>query len=268
MPTFEEMEALALAAPFSGWDFSWLDARSSHEQMPWSYSAEVASRASAATTMLDMGTGGGERLARLASRPRHTVATESWPPNVGVAAGRLRPLGIPVIWCASAPENLSPQAAAPADAGRMPFGDGTFDLVINRHESFRADEVQRILVSGGTFITRQVDNHSDDDLYRLLGLDVPAAPESWLPVAFQQLTDAGLTVQAVRSGAEVQHLNDIAAVIYYLRVISWAIPGYSLDRFRPQLRTAFDTASLWPLPLRHRRFLVVATKRKIARPSH
>jgi SAM-dependent methyltransferase len=38
----------------------------------------------------------------------------------------------------------------------LPLADATFDLVINRHESFDAREVQRVLRPGGTFITQQV----------------------------------------------------------------------------------------------------------------
>jgi len=39
---FEELITEAVAAPFSGWDFSWLDARSSTTDLPWTYRAEVA----------------------------------------------------------------------------------------------------------------------------------------------------------------------------------------------------------------------------------
>jgi hypothetical protein len=36
MATFDELVAEATAAPFTGWDFSWLDARSTTEDLPWS----------------------------------------------------------------------------------------------------------------------------------------------------------------------------------------------------------------------------------------
>jgi hypothetical protein len=32
---FDELVAEALTAPFSGWDFSWLDRRSWTEPLPW-----------------------------------------------------------------------------------------------------------------------------------------------------------------------------------------------------------------------------------------
>ena len=84
------MVSEALAAPFSGWDFSWLAASYTDEPLPWSYRSELARRAAGARSMLDMGTGGGEFLSRLDLRPPRTVATEGWPPNVTVAGRRPR----------------------------------------------------------------------------------------------------------------------------------------------------------------------------------
>jgi SAM-dependent methyltransferase len=265
--TFDELISEAVSAPFSGWDFSWLAARSTPGSLPWSYSRELARRAQAARSMLDMGTGGGERLARLSPRPRMTVATESWPPNVPVAAARLRPLGIPVVQDEGAPENMDQDSARldgarqdGAERGRLPFSDGTFALVANRHESFLAAEVRRVLSPGGTFITQQVDFHSDDALYRLLGLEVPQQPDSWLPLARQQVQDAGLTVQAAVRGEECHDLQDVGAVVYYLRIVSWAIPQFTLDAYLDQLRAAHETPELWPVRLRQRRFLLIAAK--------
>ncbi len=46
--TFDELVTQALNAPFSGWDFSWLAARSTAGRLPWSYQGEVARRAAQA----------------------------------------------------------------------------------------------------------------------------------------------------------------------------------------------------------------------------
>jgi hypothetical protein len=51
--------------PFTGWDFSYLDGRMLQEQAPWSYSTLTAERMRHASAVLDMGTGGGERLLAL-----------------------------------------------------------------------------------------------------------------------------------------------------------------------------------------------------------
>jgi SAM-dependent methyltransferase len=262
MVTFDELVAEAVAAPFTGWDFSWLDARSTTEDLPWNYNAEVATYSAAARTMVDMGTGGGEVLAGISPRPARTIATESWPPNVLVAANRLRPLGIPVVGCDGAPDNMSEEGAssAPGRAGRLPFADDAFDLVINKHESFRGDEVSRVLAPGGTFLTQQVDYHSDDALFEVLGLDPPDAPQTWLPLAAAQLTAAGLTVARTAAGQSTRYFEHVGAVVYYLKVVGWAVPEYSLEAFLPVLRAAWQRPGAWPLPVTGRRFMVVASK--------
>ena len=84
-----------------------------------------------------MGTGGGEFLAMLPSRPAITCATESYPPNILVARKRLEPLGVKMV--------------AFEDDQDLPLPDEAFELVINRHESFWLPEVYRILQPGAFF---------------------------------------------------------------------------------------------------------------------
>jgi SAM-dependent methyltransferase len=217
----------------------------------------VSGRARTATTLLDMGTGGGEVLSRLAPRPRRTVATEGWPPNVPVAKRRLRPLGIALVQDEGAPDNDRQEGS---DRARLPFRDGAFSLVANRHESFRASEVSRVLAHGGTFVAQQVDCHSYDDLHRLLNLEIPDQPDSWLPLAVRQVEEAGLMVEKTALGEERHRFRDVAAVVYYLRVVGWAVPQFSLETHREELRAAWNTADLWPLTVRLRRFLLIAAK--------
>jgi hypothetical protein len=255
--TFDELVGDALSAPFSGWDFSWLAPRSASGALPWSYQREVSRRAAAVEAMLDMGTGGGERLSKLAGRPRLTVATEAWPPNVPVAAARLRPLGVAVVQDEGAPDNTDQNGS---QRGRLPFRDGAFGLVANRHEAFRAAEVGRVLAAGGAFVTQQVDLHSYDALYEVLGLEVPERPESWLPLARRQVEDAGLHVLAAVRGEERLEFNDVGATVYYLRVVCWAVPQYTFDSCEQRLRELHEKPHMWPVLVRHRRFLLVAAK--------
>ena len=92
---FERLISEALQAPFSGWDFSWLEGRlvqtaGPHDELDYERRAREA--VSKATAVLDLGTGGGELLSRLAPFPPIAIATEAYPPNVAVAASRLPPL--------------------------------------------------------------------------------------------------------------------------------------------------------------------------------
>jgi SAM-dependent methyltransferase len=255
---FDELVTEAMTEPFSGWDFSWLDRRSRTEPLPWDYSARVAALAGSAQTMLDMGTAGGEALSVLPARAPRTVATEAWPPNVPVAGQRLLPLGIPVIQNEGARDNMEQNGAD--DGGRLPFRDGSLDLICNRHESFLADEVSRVLRPGGSFVTQQVDYHDSDDLAQLLGIEMPEEPDSWIGLAQRQLAEAGMVIEEASRADQRIRFDDIAAVVFYLKAISWSIPGYSLEKHRDRLRALHDDAGAWPVVTSGPRFLIVASK--------
>lgn len=247
----------ALSQPFAGWDFSWLRDRAPiTRRPPWSYTEVVSEVAAAAERMLDMGTGGGEVLLRISRRAAITIADEAFAPNVTVAAATLRPHGIPVVQVEGAPDNDSQDGVR----GRLPYADNSFDCIANRHESFLATEVSRVLKAGGRFITQQVDLHWYDDLYAALGLNVPDEAESWLPVAIEQLRAAGLEIVASQRGEEHQSFRDIAALIWYLQATSWNIPDFDLTDHDAALRRIHAGMSDRPLVVRQQRFLVVATR--------
>jgi hypothetical protein len=251
----------ALSAPFEGWDFGWLAGRSATEPLPWSYSETVGVYARHARTMLDMGTGGGEVLSGL-PRGAFTVATEAWPPNAPVAAQLLGPLRIPVVQDEGAPDNTEQSA----ERGRLPFRNGSFDLVINRHEAFQATEVARVLSTSGVFVTQQVDFHSYDDFFSALGERIPDQRDSWLPLARSQIEDSGLHVARAEAGDEVHRFNDVGAVVYYLRVVAGAATAAELhttlnvNEHHEALRRLHDRMRTEPLWVHQKRFLMVATR--------
>ena len=97
---FERLIAEALQAPFAGWDFSWLAGRrvqTPDQRGEIDYEERARASIASATAVLDLGTGGGEVLARLAPLPPVAIATEAHPPNVVMASRRLAPLGVQVV---------------------------------------------------------------------------------------------------------------------------------------------------------------------------
>ncbi|HEU5418719.1 MAG TPA: methyltransferase domain-containing protein [Streptosporangiaceae bacterium] len=262
--SFDDLIDEALAAPMTGWDFSFLRGRSATTPLPWDYGSVVADLADG-QPLLDLGTGGGEVLAALPARPGRTVAAEGWAPNVPVAGRRLRPLGIPVIHYLSAPENPGQDlAAGPATAGlpdRLPFRDATFGLVLSRHESFRASEVARVLAPGGHFITQQVDLHDSDDYRAALGLAADPAPdESWLAAARQQVRAAGLAEIRAERAVQQASYSDIGALAWYLlQAVPWIVPE-GLAGCRPALHRLHEQMREAPFTARAYRFLLVAQK--------
>src|SRR5581483_6326187 len=97
MRTFEDLVAEAQAHDFTGWDFSFIEDRIVRAGTPWHYGRRVNELATGARTLVDLGTGGGEFLSDVSPRPPLTVATESYVPNVPVAAKRLAGVGAYVV---------------------------------------------------------------------------------------------------------------------------------------------------------------------------
>jgi SAM-dependent methyltransferase len=202
--------------PFIGWDFSYLDGRMIEEQAPWSYSSRAAELMRKASSVVDLGTGGGERLLKLQkSWPEKVVVTEEYPPNFRLATERLSPFGVQVV------------DAPLTDVDPMPFSNGEFDLVLNRHSGFNAKDVARILAPGGIFLTQQVHGLWACDLLAVFGAK-PQWPDSTLEKYVPQLKAAGLTIINTQEWSGQLSFTDVGAIVYYLKAVPWFVPGFSV----------------------------------------
>ena len=123
-------------AHIHGWDFSHIAGRYTEEDdLPWDYREVILWHLMPEMKILDIDTGGGEFLLSLGHPHGNTAATENHPPNVELCREALLPLGVDF---------------RPADGcGVLPFDDGSFDMVINRHGDFNAGEIYRVLKPGG-----------------------------------------------------------------------------------------------------------------------
>src|SRR5260370_13160273 len=84
--------------PFVGWDFSYIRGRIVTQQPPWSYADRAAALLEQSSSVLDMGTGGGERFLELRTNwPANVTVTEEYPPNIAVVQHSLGPLGVRVV---------------------------------------------------------------------------------------------------------------------------------------------------------------------------
>lgn len=236
---FDELITEAEQHPVGGWDFSWLGDRMKTVALPWDFAEIVLRFASHSPDQLDLGTGGGEWLAALPHHPHHTVATEAWAPNVPIAAKRLEPLGIEVIQVDPAPNN-SQQDPSVASATRLPFDDGSFHLITDRHEAFVANEVARVLAPGGHFVTQQLGDGVYQEFRDLFELP-PVEAKPWLlPMAVRQLEAADLVVDESAEGSQTITFADVGALSWYLRMVPWTIPNFSASEYREQLAKLHD----------------------------
>src|SRR5437879_4457894 len=109
---------------------------------PWDYRHRAADLIGRASSVLDLGTGGGELFVDLCrGRRGRAVATEPWHVNAPIAKSRLAPLGVEVVG---------------AHSLHLPFRNDVFDLVLDRHEEMDPAEVGRVLARGGILLTQQV----------------------------------------------------------------------------------------------------------------
>lgn len=203
--------------PFTGWDFSYLDGRMLEDQPPWSYSARADELMRRAASVVDLDTGGGEQLLKLkGSWPPKVVVTENYPPNVQLARQRLAPFGVQVL-----------DTPLTTD-GPIPFADGEFDLVLNRHGAFNPHEVARILTPGGTFLTQQVHGLWAHDLLAAFGIQ-PQWPELSLEFFVPRLQAAGLTIVTAEDWSGRLAFTDVGAIVYYLKAVPWTVPGFTVQ---------------------------------------
>jgi len=219
---FDQLTSEAQTAHFSGWDFEWLKGRMIQQDTPWDYVSLVKGYLGTAHSLLDMGTGGGELLASLAPLPAETHATEAYPPNQPIAEARLSPLQV--------------KLHRTKDDQPLPFDDSTFDLVINRHDSYIPEELYRVLKPGGTFITQQVGGLDNLELNQVLQEKLSFPYDRWsMAAALTGLYRAGFSVERAEKAALKTTFMDIGAVVYYLKAIPWQVPEFNPDTHREKL---------------------------------
>ena len=214
------------AAHIHGWDFSHIEGRyTEQDDLPWDYQSLVRQHLNARMKLLDIDTGGGEFLLSLKHPYENTAATENYPPNITLCKEVLLPLGIDF---------------RPGDGkGKLPFDDGSFHMVINRHGDFHAEEIYRVLKPGGLFITQQVGAENDRELAELLcGQWLMPFPEQYLNITSQTFRQAGFRILRGEEAFRPIRFFDVGALVWFARIIQWEFPGFSVDTHLERLLRA------------------------------
>lgn len=173
-----------------------------------------------------MGTGGGERLSALSGvLPKDTVATEGWAPNLPVAQARLAELSIPVVEYSPGPAPLTEPLML------MPFDDGRFDLLMNRHEGLDPRELIRVLAPGGMFVTQQVAADDWRESQEIFG-STPRHPDATLEVISRRLTGAGFRIESSGAWRGTYRFHDVGTLVGYFNLVPWVVPeDFSVDNY-------------------------------------
>ncbi|GAA4947188.1 class I SAM-dependent methyltransferase [Actinoplanes utahensis] len=223
MRTFEDLVDEAAHVDVSGWSFHWLRGRATEDRPPWGYSRLLAARLARVASALDIDTGGGEIIAEAPRLPARMVVTEGWRPNAERAHRLLSPRGVDVV----AVEQGEP----------LPFPDAAFELVSSRHPvdpDWR--EIARVLTPQGAYLAQHVGPASAFELIEwfrgpLAGERLSRDPEREAAAA----RAAGLRIADLRTARCRMEFFDIGAVVYILRTCVWWVPGFTVDRYRPEL---------------------------------
>ena len=198
-----------------GWDFSRIADRWVCPEPDWDYITIVKTYLKDTDKLLDMGTGGGEILLTIGHPYENTTVTEAYLPNLELCRSKLAPLGITV-------------AQTYVD-DKLPFEDNSFDFVINRHESFDLNEVNRVLKKGGYFITQQVGNKNSGEIRQRLNgeLFVPYSEHEVHKYA-NTLQQLGYQIIKTDECTYTVKFFDVGAIVFYATSCIWEVPGFTV----------------------------------------
>ncbi len=224
MNRFDDLVSEAESAPVGEWDFGWLEGRAVEERPSWHYFDRAAERAAAARSVLEIEAGVGTMIGALPTLPTLAVATEGFPPSVRLAAPRLRSRGAHLVVTSQTHTGL-------------PFVDGAFELVLSRHPIRpRWAEIARVLKPGGRYFAQHVGPHSLRTLSEFFVGRLPEESTRHPDNERRAAQEAGLVVQTMEIERPRAAFFDIGAAVYFLRLVPWIVPDFSVPRYRDRLR--------------------------------
>jgi hypothetical protein len=123
----------------------------------------------------------------------------------------------------------------------LPLRDDAFELVTSRHPvATWWDEIARVLRPGGTYLSQQVGPDSLRELAEYLMGPLPAGSARDPDAAVTAAEHAGLVVTDLRVERPRTEFYDIGSVVYFLRLVVWIVPDFSVPRYRDRLRALHE----------------------------
>lgn len=208
--TYTENELQVIADDIgerSGWDFTRM--ATEREPVPWDYLELVPKFLRPTDVVLDVGTGGGERLLSLSNNFGTAVGIDPDPDMVRVsrdnAVGRSN-----VRFLQASVECLAP------------LDDGTFDVVLTRHAPVYVPELDRVTKADGLFICQGVGSRNMANIRQAFNTGSEV-----LYVDAQQSMLNDLSARGWQLIAEAQYnvrywVKDVPSLIFWFKAIAGA----------------------------------------------
>ncbi len=247
--TYEELKRICESVgEITGWD--WSRVRERVDTAPWEYGQVARRYLRPDSRVLDIGTGGGERFLELAPHFGEGVGTDISPEMIATARENL-------------PEELAHKVSFEVmPAGDLWFYEESFDVVLDRHAPFDAEEVHRVLRPGGVFITQQVGSRDAANIHEVFGVDPDRvfgrSHSEEMRAQRERFEDLGCRVEA-RGECDVSYwFLDVESLMFWLKHIG-VQPELDLER---QWRQVDEVIARYSTPEgietnEHRELLVV-----------
>ncbi len=223
--TYERLRDIAASVgDRSGWDFSHM--RTDREPVPWDYMEVVPRHLQPTDSVLDIGTGGGEKLLALARYFGTGVGIDPDPEMIQTA--RRNGTAQPKV------------SFVEMGAEALAFSGESFDVVLNRHAPIFVPEVTRVLKPGGYVVTQQVGKVNMANIRSEFGTerdfasrDGNALHDDDHRALCDEPTKHGCRIIATGAYNVRYWVKDIPSLIFWFKALAGGneIPeGFSIDR--------------------------------------
>ncbi len=206
-----------------GWDFSKIEKRKKVVGKKWDFLEIAKGYVTDETVLLDIGTGGGEKLLEIAKRAKKACGIDHQQSMIDAANRNL------------AESKMLNVEFKLADAKSLPFTDGYFDVVMCRHASFYAQQVYRVMKPNGVFLTQQVYAEKDAiNIKSIFGRGQGFSRENVAdPIGkyVRELESVGFEVLREDTYDAMEYYADMADLIFLLRNTP-IIPNFDIDKDR------------------------------------
>jgi len=182
-----------------GWNFAGMNVL--RQPVPWEYHEVVLGYLRSSDVVLDVGTGGGERLRDLAPSFGHGLGIDADPEMVRLACQNPGAGNLSFRVCSARLESVRP----------------AFDMILDRHAPFDLAAIAAHLRPGGYFITQQVGERNMACVKAALG-----EPPGPAPIQRQVIAASGLRPLAFLEYDVEYVVRDVESLVYWLNALDAA----------------------------------------------
>ncbi|WP_209970846.1 class I SAM-dependent methyltransferase [Paenibacillus eucommiae] len=178
----------------NGWDFSTLKVATEGEK--WDFYKEVTDRCEKSDLLLDIGTGGGEMLLSITDSALLLVGIDHSKDRIQTANANLQK------------SNKANARFLLMDAENLEFPPSFFNVVSCRHSNFYAEEIAKVLVKDGMFLTQQISDNDKLNIKEAFGRGQQFGSDEglWKEKYLEELAQAGFS--------DIQHVEYDATEYY------------------------------------------------------